>query len=77
MQISEYKITERDFYEKFGNLSEKELNTKSNKTVYIRNDVVNTIIKRCRGKKKRGIRAIDGFRILKFLRLQNLKSNQK
>ena len=77
MQISEYKITERDFYEKFGNLSEKELNTKSNKTVYIRNDVVTTIIKRCRGKKKRGIRAIDGFRILKFLRLQNLKSNQK
>ena len=62
MQISEYKITERDFYEKFGNLSEKELNTKSNKTVYIRNDVVTTIIKRCRGKKKRGIRAIDGFR---------------
>ena len=77
MQISEYKITERDFYEKFSNLSEKELNTKSNKTVYIRNDVVTTIIKRCRGKKKRGIRAIDGFRILKFLRLQNLKSNQK
>ena len=62
MPISEYKITERELYEKFGNLSEKELNTKSNKTVYIRNDVVTTIIKRCKGKKKRGIRAIDGFR---------------
>ena len=60
-QISEYKITERELYEKFDNLSEEELNTKSNKTVYIRNDVM-TIIKRCRGKKKRGIRAIDGFR---------------
>ena len=43
-------------------LNEVELNAKSNKTVYVRNDVTTTIIKRCRGKKKRGIRAIDGFR---------------
>ena len=51
-QINEYKMTEREIYEKFGNLSEDELNTKSNKNIYIRNDVMTTIIKRCRGEKK-------------------------
>ena len=61
-QISEYKTTERELYEKFDNLSKEELNAKSNKTAYVRNDVMTTIIKRCRGKKKRGIRAIDEFR---------------
>ena len=61
-QISEYKITERELYETLDNLSEEELNTKSNKTIYVRNDVMSTIIKHCRGKKERGIRAIDGFR---------------
>ena len=61
-QIKEYKMTEREIYEKFGNISEDELNAKSNKNIYVRNDVMTTIIKRCRGKKKRGIRAIDGFR---------------
>ena len=61
-QINKYKMTEREIYEKFGNLSEDELNTKSNKNIYVRNDVMTTIIKRCRGEKKRGIRAIDGFR---------------
>ena len=61
-QNSEYKITEREFYGKFDNLSEEELTAKSNKTVYVRNDVMATIIKRCRDEKKRGIRAIDGFR---------------
>ena len=55
-------MTEREIYEKFDNLSKEELNTKSNKNIYIRNDVMTTIIKRCRGEKKRGIRAIDGFR---------------
>ena len=52
-------MTEREIYEKFGNLSENELNTKSNKNVYVGNDVMTTIIKRCRSEKKRGIRAID------------------
>ena len=61
-QINEYKMTEREIYEKFGNLSEDELNTKSNKNIYVRNNVMSTIIKRCRGEKKRGTRAIDGFR---------------
>ena len=52
-QISNYKMTEREIYEKFGNLSEDELNTKSNKNVYVRNDVMTTIIKRCRGEKRK------------------------
>ena len=55
-------MTKRKIYEKFSNLNEDELNTKSNKNIYVRNDVMTTNIKRCRGEKKRGIRAIDGFR---------------
>ena len=55
-------MTEREIYKKFGNLSEDELNTKSSKNIYVRNDVMTTIIKRSRCKKKRGIKAIDGIR---------------
>ena len=61
-QAHEYKMTKREIYKKFTNLSKKELNTKNNKKTYVRNDVMTTIIKRCRGEKTRGIRAIDGFR---------------
>ena len=61
-QVNEYKMTKREIYKKFTNLSKKELNTKNNKKTYVRNDVMTTIIKRCRGEKSRGIRAIDGFR---------------
>ena len=61
-QVNEYKMTKRQIYKKFTNLSKKELNTKNNKKTYVRNDVMTTIIKRCRGEKTRGIRAIDGFR---------------
>ena len=61
-RVNEYKMTKREIYKKFTNLSEKELNTKNNKKTYVRNDVMTTIIKRCRGEKTRGIRAIDGFR---------------
>ena len=55
-------MIERQIYEKFDNLSEDELNAKSNKNIFVRNDVMRTIIKRCRGEKERGIRAIHGFR---------------
>ena len=61
-QVNEYKMTKREIYKKFTNLSEKELNTKNNLKTYVKNDVMTTIIKRCRGEKARGIRAIDGFR---------------
>ena len=52
-KINKYKMTERKIYEKFDNLSDEELNTKSNKTIYATNDVIITVIKRCRGEKKR------------------------
>ena len=61
-QVNEYKMTKREIYKNFTNLSEKELNTKNNKKAYVRNDVITTVIKRCRGEKGRGIRAIDGFK---------------
>ena len=61
-QVNKYKMTKRQIYRKFTNLSKKELRTKNNKTIYVRNDVMTTIIKWCRGEKTRGIRAIDGFR---------------
>ena len=54
-------MTEREIFEKFDNLSEDELNTKSTKNVYIRNDVMTTVIKRCSGEKK-DERKIGGFR---------------
>ena len=55
-------MTEREIFKKFGNLNEDELNTKSNKNVYVKNNIMKNIIKHCKGEKKRGIRAIDGFR---------------
>ena len=60
-QFKKYKITEREIYEKFSNLSKEELNTKSKENIYVRNDLLTTIIKRCRGEKKRSIRTIDRF----------------
>ena len=58
----EYKMTKREIYKKFTNSSEKELNIKNNKKAYVRNDVMTTIIKLCRGEKTRSIRTIDKFR---------------
>ena len=43
-QVHEYKMTKREIYKKFTNLSKKELNTKTNKNPYVRNDVMATII---------------------------------
>ena len=42
-QVNEYKMTK----------IEKELNTKNNKNRYVRNDVMTTIIKLCRGEKNK------------------------
>ena len=50
--IKNYKMTEREIYEKFSNLSDDELNTKSNKNICVRNDIMTNIIKHCRGEKK-------------------------
>ena len=45
-------MTEREIFEKYINLHENELNTKSNKEVYPKNDVMTTVIKHCRGERK-------------------------
>ena len=44
-------MTEREIFKKFDNLNEGELNTKSNKSAYVKNIMTN-IIKHCRGGKK-------------------------
>ena len=52
-QIKRYKMTKREIFEKFDNLSEDELNAKkNNKEVYGKNDVMTTVIKHCKGEKK-------------------------
>ena len=50
-QIKKYKMTKREVFEKFDNFNEDELNAKSHKEVYAKNDVMTTAIKRWRGKK--------------------------
>ena len=43
----------KNIFEKYANLSENQLNTKNNKEVYAKNDVMTTVIKCCRGEKKK------------------------
>ena len=45
-------MTEREIYEKFDNLSKDELNTKSNKNVYVKDNIMTNIIKHSSGEKK-------------------------
>ena len=52
-QIRKYKMTEKEIFEKYANLSEDELSAKSNKNVYVKNDAMTTVIKRCRAEKKK------------------------
>ena len=52
-EIKNYKMTEREIFEKFNNLSNDELNTNSSKFVYVKNNTMKNIIKHCRGEKKR------------------------
>ena len=51
-EIKNYKMTEREICENFDNLSEDELNTKSNKSTFVRSNVMANIIKHCRGEEK-------------------------
>ena len=60
-------MTEREIFEKFDKLSKDKLNTKSNKNVFVKNTIMTNIIKHCSRGKKRGIRAIDGFRKKLFI----------
>ena len=52
-EIKNYKMTEREILKMFDNLNKDELNTKSNKFVYVKNNVMTNIIKCCRGEKKK------------------------
>ena len=51
-EIKYYKMTEREIFKKFDKLSEDELNTKSNKNVFVKNTIMKNIIKHCIGEKK-------------------------
>ena len=52
-KVNEHKMTKKQIYKKFTNLSQEKLNTIHNKKTYIKNDVTTTIIKCCRGEKKK------------------------
>ena len=51
-EIKNYKMTEREIFEKFDNFSDDELNRRSSKSVYVKNNIMTNIIKHCRGEKK-------------------------
>ena len=55
-------MTKKQIHKKFTNLSQEKLNPINNKKTYVKDNVMTTVIKRCRGEKTRGIRAIDGIR---------------
>ena len=44
-QIKNYKMTEREMYKKFDNLSKDELNTENNKNTFVKNNIKTNIIK--------------------------------
>ena len=44
-------MTEKEIFEKYADLSGDQLSEKSNKNVYVKNDVMSPVIKRCRGEK--------------------------
>ena len=48
-----YKMTGREIFKNFDNLNEDELNTKSNKNTFVKNNVMTNIIQHCRGEKKK------------------------
>ena len=47
------EMTERGIYKNFTNLDEGELNIKSNKSIYTKNNTMTNIITHCKGEKKR------------------------
>ena len=52
-EIKCYKMTEREFFKTFYGYEEDSLNTKSNKTIFIKNTIMTNIIKNCKGEKKK------------------------
>ena len=52
-EIKCYKMTEREIFKTFVKISEDRLNTKSNKKVFVENNIMTHIIKHCIGEKKK------------------------
>ena len=48
-------MTEKEFFKRFCNFNEDELNTKSNKSVFVKNTIMTNIINHCRGEKKKQV----------------------
>ena len=66
-EIKYYKMTEKEFLKTFNDLEEDDLNTKSNKNVFVKNTIMTNIIKNCKGEKKRGLRWAERFRRKLFI----------
>ena len=60
-EIKCYKMTEREIFEKFGKLSNNEIDKLCNKSVFVKNAIMTNIINHCRGEKKR-YKSNRGFR---------------
>ena len=58
-EIRKYKMTERETFKKYDNLSENELNSRNNKEIYVRNDVIISVIVRCRGEQEERKKLMD------------------
>ena len=56
-EIKYYKMTEREFFKTFYDYEEHSLNTKSNKTIFVKNTIMTNIIKNCKGEKKKRFKA--------------------
>ena len=59
-------MTERELFEKFGKLSNNELDKLCNKSVFVKNTIMTNIVTHCKGEKKR-CKKIDGFRKKLFI----------
>ena len=50
IKLKKCKMTETKVFKKYDNLSKNELNTKNNREVYVRNDILTIVLKHCRDK---------------------------
>ena len=57
-----FKMTEREIFEKFGKLSNNELDKLCSKSVFVKNIIMRNIINHCKGERKRDVKKIDEFR---------------
>ena len=58
-EIRKCKMTGTEIFKKYDNLSENELNSRNNKEIYVRNDVIMSVIVSCRGEKEEGKKLMD------------------